>query len=72
MPSPSYPTAEPGASSQRLQQLQRPLAQRSTRPLPFDDSVSGVGPAAHLAEHSIDVVADRHGVGQNLQDHLEL
>ncbi|MAS06256.1 MAG: choline dehydrogenase [Ahrensia sp.] len=34
--------------------------------------LSGVGPAAHLAEHGIDVVADRHGVGQNLQDHLEL
>ena len=34
--------------------------------------LSGIGPAAHLAEHGIDVVADRSGVGQNLQDHLEL
>jgi choline dehydrogenase len=34
--------------------------------------LSGIGPAAHLAEHGIDVVADREGVGQNLQDHLEL
>ncbi len=34
--------------------------------------LSGIGPAAHLAEHGIDVVADRKGVGQNLQDHLEL
>lgn len=34
--------------------------------------LSGVGAAAHLAEHGIDVVADRPGVGQNLQDHLEL
>lgn len=34
--------------------------------------LSGIGPAAHLAQHSIDVVADRPGVGQNLQDHLEL
>jgi len=34
--------------------------------------LSGVGPAAHLAEHGIAVVADRAGVGQNLQDHLEL
>ncbi len=33
--------------------------------------LSGIGPAAHLAEHGIDVVADRAGVGQNLQDHLE-
>ena len=34
--------------------------------------LSGIGPAAHLAEHGINVVADRAGVGQNLQDHLEL
>ena len=34
--------------------------------------LSGIGPAAHLAEHGIDVIADRPGVGQNLQDHLEL
>ncbi|HLS19150.1 MAG TPA: choline dehydrogenase, partial [Paracoccaceae bacterium] len=34
--------------------------------------LSGIGPAAHLAGHGIDVVADRPGVGQNLQDHLEL
>ncbi|MEM6760545.1 MAG: choline dehydrogenase [Pseudomonadota bacterium] len=34
--------------------------------------LSGVGPAAHLAEHGIDVVADRPGVGSNLQDHLEM
>lgn len=31
--------------------------------------LSGVGPAAHLAGHGIDVVADLPGVGQNLQDH---
>lgn len=34
--------------------------------------LSGIGPAAHLAEHGIPVVADRPGVGQNLQDHLEI
>lgn len=34
--------------------------------------LSGIGPAAHLREHGITVVADRPGVGQNLQDHLEL
>ncbi|MCV6597074.1 MAG: choline dehydrogenase [Mangrovicoccus sp.] len=34
--------------------------------------LSGIGPGAHLAEHGIDVLADRAGVGQNLQDHLEL
>ncbi len=34
--------------------------------------LSGIGPAAHLREHGIDVVADRPGVGANLQDHLQL
>ncbi|WP_375255102.1 choline dehydrogenase, partial [Yoonia sp.] len=34
--------------------------------------LSGIGPAAHLRDHGIEVVADRPGVGQNLQDHLEL
>ncbi|MDX5382581.1 MAG: choline dehydrogenase [Rhodobacterales bacterium] len=34
--------------------------------------LSGIGPAAHLRDHGIDVVADRRGVGANLQDHLEL
>ena len=34
--------------------------------------LSGIGPAAHLAEHGIEVVADRPGVGRNLQDHLEM
>jgi len=34
--------------------------------------LSGIGPAAHLKDHGIDVVADRAGVGQNLQDHLEV
>jgi choline dehydrogenase len=33
--------------------------------------LSGIGPAAELAEHGIAVVADRPGVGENLQDHLE-
>lgn len=34
--------------------------------------LSGVGPARHLSEHGIAVVADRPGVGANLQDHLEV
>ena len=34
--------------------------------------LSGIGPGAHLAEHGIEVLADRAGVGANLQDHLEL
>ena len=34
--------------------------------------LSGIGPAAQLRENGIDIVADRAGVGQNLQDHMEL
>ena len=34
--------------------------------------LSGIGPAAHLREHGVEVVADRTGVGGNLQDHLEV
>ncbi|MBT2534398.1 choline dehydrogenase [Arthrobacter sp. ISL-48] len=33
--------------------------------------LSGVGNAAELREHGINVVADLPGVGENLQDHLE-
>jgi len=34
--------------------------------------LSGLGPAAHLAEHGIETVADLPGVGQNLMDHHEV
>jgi len=34
--------------------------------------LSGVGPAEHLTQHGIPVHADLAGVGQNLQDHLEI
>jgi choline dehydrogenase-like flavoprotein len=33
--------------------------------------LSGIGPAAHLRQHSLPVVADIPGVGENLQDHLD-
>jgi choline dehydrogenase len=33
--------------------------------------LSGIGPAAELRAHGIDIVVDRPGVGENLQDHLE-
>jgi len=33
--------------------------------------LSGIGPAKELKEHGIPVVANRPGVGANLQDHLE-
>jgi choline dehydrogenase len=34
--------------------------------------LSGIGPAAHLAARGVGVLADRPGVGSNLQDHLEV
>jgi choline dehydrogenase len=34
--------------------------------------LSGIGPAGLLREHGIDVVADVPGVGENLQDHLQV
>ena len=34
--------------------------------------LSGIGAAQHLAEHGIALVADRPGVGANLQDHMEV
>ncbi|MEI4470814.1 choline dehydrogenase [Frigidibacter sp. MR17.24] len=34
--------------------------------------LSGIGCAEHLREHGIETVADRPGVGANLQDHLEV
>ncbi len=34
--------------------------------------LSGIGDAAHLADHGIPLVAHRPGVGANLQDHLEI
>ena len=34
--------------------------------------LSGIGPATHLREHGIDVLADVPGVGQNLIDHPEV
>lgn len=33
--------------------------------------LSGIGPSAELGALGIDIVADRPGVGENLQDHLE-
>jgi choline dehydrogenase-like flavoprotein len=34
--------------------------------------LSGIGPAALLREHGIAVAHESHGVGENLQDHLQL
>ena len=34
--------------------------------------LSGIGPADDLKRHGINVIHNSPGVGQNLQDHLEL
>ena len=34
--------------------------------------LSGVGPGAQLRDFAIPLLLDRPGVGQNLQDHLQL
>jgi choline dehydrogenase len=34
--------------------------------------LSGIGPAAHLRAHGIPTLLDHPGVGQNLQDHLQI
>ena len=34
--------------------------------------LSGIGPAGELKRHGIDVIADRPGVGRNLQDHIDV
>ena len=34
--------------------------------------LSGIGPSAHLAQHGINCLHDVPGVGQNLQDHIEI
>jgi choline dehydrogenase len=34
--------------------------------------LSGIGPAEHLKQHSIEVHSDLPGVGENLQDHLDV
>jgi choline dehydrogenase len=34
--------------------------------------LSGIGPADHLKDHDIPVLVDLPGVGQNLQDHMQL
>ncbi|MGF1620947.1 MAG: GMC family oxidoreductase [Rhodomicrobiaceae bacterium] len=68
------------AKGVRLTQKSGPATIRATREVllcggavnsPQLLMLSGIGPAAHLKEHGIEPVADRPGVGRNLQDHLD-
>ncbi len=60
------------AGGQQIRARQEVILAASSINSPKILMLSGVGPAAHLAEHGIEVVADRPGVGGNLQDHLEM
>ena len=61
-----------GSSVQVIRASREVIVSASSINTPKILMLSGIGPAAHLAEHGIPVVADRPGVGANLQDHMEL
>ncbi len=61
-----------GGSTQFIQANKEVVLAASAFNSPKLLMLSGIGPAAHLKEFNIPVVADRPGVGSNLQDHLEL
>ena len=63
---------EAGRSSSTIRARREVIIAASSINSPKLLMLSGIGPAAHLQEHGIEVVADRPGVGQNLQDHLEV
>ncbi len=63
---------ETGGSAKTLKARREVILSASVINSPKLLMLSGIGPAAHLAEHGIEVIADRPGVGQNLQDHLEM
>ncbi|MEO0860049.1 MAG: choline dehydrogenase [Pseudomonadota bacterium] len=61
-----------GGQTQSLRARREVILAASSLNTPKLLMLSGIGPAAHLAEHGIMVRADRPGVGGNLQDHLEV
>ena len=63
---------ETGGTVRRVQAKGEVLIAASSINSPALLMLSGIGPGAHLQENGIEVVADRPGVGANLQDHLEI
>ena len=67
-----------GVEYERGQKIERVMANKevilsaSSINSPKILMLSGIGSAEHLKSHGIQVLVDREGVGQNLQDHLEL
>ncbi|MEO0655213.1 MAG: choline dehydrogenase [Pseudomonadota bacterium] len=62
----------PGGKRQSLKARREVILSAGAIGSPLILMRSGIGPGAHLAEQGIAVIADRPGVGGNLQDHLEL
>ncbi|WP_062231519.1 choline dehydrogenase [Aureimonas sp. N4] len=60
-----------GASERRAMARREVILSAGSINSPKLLKLSGVGPAGELRDLGIDVVADRPGVGENLQDHLE-
>lgn len=61
-----------GANTFRVRARKEVILSASSFNSPKLLMLSGIGPAAHLKEHGIEVVHDLPGVGRNLQDHLEV
>lgn len=61
-----------GARSQMIAAKREIIIAASSINSPKLLMLSGIGPADHLREHGIEIIADRPGVGGNLQDHLEV
>ncbi len=61
-----------GASTEVIRARREVILAASSINSPKLLMLSGIGPGAHLSEHGINVLADRPGVGANLQDHLEV
>ena len=63
---------ETGGAARRVRARREVILAASSINSPKLLMLSGIGPGEHLREHDIEVVADRPGVGANLQDHLEI
>ena len=63
---------ERGGQSELIRARREVILAASAINTPTLLKLSGIGPAGELREHGIEVILDRPGVGENLQDHLEL
>jgi len=61
-----------GGALKRLEVAREVLLSAGALQSPQILMLSGIGPARHLQQHGIAVVHDAPGVGQNLQDHIDI